>query len=217
MRVTLEQVAKRYHREWILQHLSYTFGPGKAYAITGPNGSGKSTLMQMIAGYVTPTKGRIEFFFSEKKLDSDRLFHHLALCAPYVELIEEFTLLESIRFHRGLKPFIDNLSESHILDILGLAPHRHKQLRQFSSGMQQRVLLGLTLLSDVPLVLLDEPTTNLDAAGMEWYQHLLRQYARSRLLIISSNQPADFDFCQEKLNVMAFKGKQARTSGRSSK
>ena len=211
MTVTLKGVSKRYDRHWILKNLDFSFRADKTYAITGPNGSGKSTLIQLISGSLTPTKGIIQYELKEKCIPVESIFRHLVLCAPYVQLIEEFTLEEMVIFHGSLKPYLAEINTPKaVVEILQLEQHRHKQLCDFSSGMKQRTLLGLSILSDVPLLLLDEPTTNLDRIGAEWYRDLINKFGNNRLIIISSNQYDDYSFCDYELKVDDFKPTEKR-------
>src|SRR6476660_281869 len=187
MKITIDNAGKRFNFEWILQHVTITLQSGKSYAILGPNGSGKSTLLQMIAGILTPSSGSIEYSGNKKKIDEEEIFRHLSFAAPYMELIEEFTTEEMISFQTEFKPLLPGVSSDDVLKIAMLQKDASKQIRNFSSGMKQRLKVSLALLANVPLVLLDEPTTNLDLMGFEWYLDLLQKFSDSRLIIISSN------------------------------
>ena len=205
MKITIDNAGKRFNFEWILQHVSITLQSGKSYAILGPNGSGKSTLLQMIAGIIAPSAGLIEYSRNEKKIDEENIFHHLSFAAPYMELIEEFTAHEMISFQKEFKPLLPGVSSLDVLKTARLQEDASKQIRNFSSGMKQRLKVSLALLADVPLVLLDEPTTNLDLQGLEWYLDLLQKFSDSRLIIISSNLEREYSFCDERIDVMKFK------------
>lgn len=205
MKITIDNAGKRFNFEWILQHVSITFQSGKSYAILGPNGSGKSTLLQMIAGIITPSAGFIEYSGNEKKIDEEEIFRHLSFAAPYMELIEEFTALEMISFQKEFKPLLPEISSDDVLKIAMLQKDASKQIRNFSSGMKQRLKVSLALLASVPVVLLDEPTTNLDLHGFEWYLDLMQKFSDRRLIIISSNLEREYGFCNERIDVMKFK------------
>lgn len=207
MRVELDNIGKRYRLEWVLRGLSATFQEGTKHAITGPNGSGKSTLLRMLSGHLTPSKGRIAFFQKEKKIDVGDVYTYMAYAAPYIDLIEEFTLSEAIRFHRRFSPLQLGLDDNAILDILALPKASHKQIRYFSSGMKQRLKLALSICSASDILLLDEPTSNLDAQGINWYRNLVHQFGNDRLVIIASNSEIDFDFCEQRLSILDYKSK----------
>jgi ABC-type multidrug transport system ATPase subunit len=205
MKITIDNAGKRFNFEWILQHVSITFQSGKSYAILGPNGSGKSTLLQMIAGMITPSAGFIEYSGNEKKIDEEEIFRYLSFAAPYMELIEEFTAQEMISFQKEFKPLLPGVSSHDVLTTARLQKDASKQIRNFSSGMKQRLKVSLALLANVPVVLLDEPTTNLDLQGFEWYLDLLQKFSDGRLIIISSNLEREYSFCDERIDVMKFK------------
>jgi ABC-2 type transport system ATP-binding protein len=129
-----------------------------------------------------------------------------SFAAPYLTLYEDFTLLEAIRFHIQLKPFFDTISIESELNEINLWKSRDKQLKNFSSGMKQRVKLMLALFSDTPILLLDEPTANLDSKGIKWYQDKLTFWSKDRVLIVASNHIEEEIFlCQRKLNMEDYK------------
>lgn len=205
MRIELEKVAKRYRREWILRKVDLTIETGKKYAIEGPNGSGKSTLLRILSGHLTPSKGKIRHLLDGKAVDEDQIYRYLSYAAPYIELIEELTLAEALRFHRRFKPLLSGLDDQFILELLSLPGTSSKLVRHFSSGMKQRLKLALAVCSDTPLLLLDEPTTNLDQQGIEWYLSLIDRFAGNRTVIVASNVEVDFGFCEERVSVLGFK------------
>lgn len=211
MKVELNDISKRYRYEWVLRGLSTTFQEGTQYAISGPNGSGKSTLLRMISAHLTPSQGSVSFFRKEKKIDIGEVYAHLTYAAPYIDLIEEFTLIEAIRFHTRFKTLNNGLTEKDLIDLLALPKATNKQIRHFSSGMKQRLKLGLAICSESEILLLDEPTSNLDLQGIDWYRHLMASFAQDRLAIIASNAEVDFDFCTHRLRVTDFKKGQKRT------
>lgn len=207
MEVCFRNVSKRYRYEWIFRGIDFTFEAGKKYAILGPNGSGKSTLLKILAGHLTPSKGKVDFLLNNKKIEIDAVYKHISYAAPYIELIEEFSLTEAIQFHQKFKPFLKGIKKSDLIALLGFEKSKNKPVRFFSSGMKQRLKLVLAICSDTPLLLLDEPTTNLDTQGMEWYRDLVDQFAQNRSTIIASNVKVDYDFCDESLNILDYKKK----------
>ncbi len=212
MKISLNNIGKRYRFEWIFRGISRELSSGTAYAISGPNGSGKSTLLKVLCGHLTPSKGKINFEVAGKSLDIDEVYRHISYAAPYIDLIEEMTLLEAIRFHCRFKPMLDNLQAEAILDLMQLKSSRDKEIRFFSSGMKQRLKLALAFCSDTQLLLLDEPTTNLDQQGVDWYLEMVRQYTRDRLVVVASNVDVDFSFCQEQMNILDYKKKPNQAS-----
>jgi ABC-type multidrug transport system ATPase subunit len=205
MKISLSDIGKRFNREWIFRHCTYTFGPGGSYAITGPNGSGKSTVLQIIAGALIPSEGSIAWHAAGPPIDPEKVYAQMSLAAPYLEVIEEMTLPEFLSFHAGFKPWIPGVTIRDIIHQIGLEAYPDKQIRYFSSGMKQRVKLAQAIFSDTSLLLLDEPCTNLDKAGYALYHRLIDRYAKERLVIVSSNDPAEYDFCRQTLHITDFK------------
>lgn len=205
MQITLNNTGKRYNREWIFRHCNYTFTTGKNYAITGPNGSGKSTLLQVIAGATLHNEGFIEYHDGQWPITNEQHFRSISIAAPYLELIEEMTAKEMLGFHSTFKPFISSLSLEEMLHIVGLDKAVNKQLRYFSSGMKQRLKLAQAFFSNTPVLLLDEPTTNLDADGIALYQNLISHYTKDKLVIVSSNVKQEYDFCEEVIEIETYK------------
>ena len=93
-----------------------------------------------------------------------------------------------------------------ILVKVGLQSAADKQIRYYSSGMRQRVRLAQAIFSDTPLVLLDEPCTNLDVDGIVLYRQLIEDHCKGRLVIVSSNDRQEYEFCDETINIMEYKG-----------
>ncbi len=197
MQIALEGIGKKYGRQWVFRHINLHLSDGERVAILGANGSGKSTLLKIIAGWLNPTEGAITWRLKGRPLDnSAEVFSFLTIAAPYLELIEEFTLVELVRFHFRFKKPLHNLPNDEIIRLSGLEKASNKQIRHFSSGMKQRAKLTLALLSDTPLLLLDEPCSNLDAIATEWYRRMITDFCSGRSLVICSNhQPQEYDFC----------------------
>jgi ABC-type multidrug transport system ATPase subunit len=200
-----QNLGRRYGRQWIFRQLSHVFQPGSATAILGPNGAGKSTLLSILAGQLLPSEGQVAYSLTGQPLPVAEVPRHLAYCAPYLELPEDFTLLELLAFHTRLKPLRPGLTVAELVDIMYLHKARHQAVRTFSSGMKQRLKLGLALYAAAPLLLLDEPTTNLDAQGTAWYlEHVARVRDAGRLVVVSSNVPAEYGFCDAQVRITDF-------------
>jgi ABC-type multidrug transport system ATPase subunit len=205
MTISLNHTGKRFNYDWIFRRITFTFLEGGRYAILGPNGSGKSTLLQVISGHLHHNEGTVTYNIAEKSIDNDAFFRYCAIAAPYLELIEEFTLAEIIQFHVQFKPLLPGFTAKEIAGMVGLEKAMDKQLRYFSSGMKQRIKLALAIFSDVPVLLLDEPCTNLDAAGVQLYQQLIEQYCGQRTLIVSSNDEQEYYMCPERIQIVDYK------------
>jgi ABC-type multidrug transport system ATPase subunit len=207
MKVSLTDAGKRFNRDWIFRHFTYSFESEKSYAIIGPNGSGKSTLLQTLSGSMMINEGVIEFRVGsqESKVNIEEIYRHVSICAPFLEVIEEMTLKEFLHFHHGFKPFLPGITIDSIISSLDLQNAANKQIRYYSSGMKQRVKLAQAVFSDTSIVLLDEPCTNLDATGIDLYNKLIDEYCKDRLLIVSSNDEVEYSFCKERINMSDYK------------
>jgi ABC-type multidrug transport system ATPase subunit len=205
MTISLYDAGKRFNRDWIFRHFNYIFESGKAYAITGPNGSGKSTLLQVLSGGMMINEGNGQWAIGNKPLPDEQVYQHVSICAPYLELVEEMTLREFLDFHKVFKPFLPGITTDAIITILGLEKAVNKQIRNYSSGMKQRVKLAQCIFSDTAIVLLDEPCTNLDTAGIELYHSLIASYCKNRLLVVSSNDEVEYGFCGERVSISDYK------------
>jgi len=203
MEITLTNTGKRYNREWIFRHVDYVFSPAKKYAITGSNGSGKSTLLQVIAGALSHNEGTVEMKLNGTPLSEENCFKHISIAAPYLELVEEMTANEFLSFHAQFKPLASSIEE--ILITVSLEKAANKQIRYYSSGMKQRLKLAQAFFCTSPVLLLDEPTTNLDADGIALYHHLIAGHTSNKLVIISSNDQQEYSFCEEVIAIGKYK------------
>lgn len=161
--------------------------------------------MQLLWGQVPPSSGSISYQLGVTKIPSEEVYKEVSLATPYMELIEEFTLLEMICFHYRFKKKRDNLSPLQLIDQWGLGHATHKMIANFSSGMKQRLKLGLAFDTDTFMLFLDEPTTNLDKKSIDWYQEMLAKSLTSRLVLVASNQSHEYPEGAVKLDLMNFK------------
>ena len=203
--ITVKNLGKKFNREWIFKNLNYTFRPAHIYAVTGPNGAGKSTLLQVLWGQLPPSVGEIKYMASTGEVPIDEIFKHLVIATPYLDLIEEFTLLEHLQFHFKLKKSRSNMTVADILEKLELQHAADKQIGNFSSGMRQRVKLGLAFFTEGNLIFLDEPTTNLDAEATAWYQQNLNNLPGHCTIFIASNQPSEYPPTAHIINILDLK------------
>jgi ABC-type multidrug transport system ATPase subunit len=148
------------------------------------------------------SEGTVQYSNAASSSISDP-YQHIAIAAPYLELIEELTATELLQFHTGFKPL--SHSTTQILESVNLGNAASKQIRYFSSGMKQRLKLAQAFFSLSPVLLLDEPTTNLDHDGVLLYQNLMKKEIGNRLIIVSSNVPQEYEFCEKVIRMEDFK------------
>lgn len=204
MQIRLDNLGRRFNKEWIFRNIDYTFTFGEKYAILGPNGSGKSTLLSVLLGSLTPSEGKIGYW-GEKEIMPESIFNYISFAAPYLDLIEEFTLQETIDFHFKFKKYQPGFDSATILELLALRSVDDKPLKYFSSGMKQRTKLALACCTDAPILVLDEPTSNLDVQGTDWYLSLIEKFAQNKLILVGSNQEYEYGFCDHHITMTKYK------------
>ena len=205
MEIGLNEVGKRFQKHWIFRNVTYKFSLGNSCALLGANGSGKSTLLRLIAGMQSPTKGTVTHQHNGKIIPVNQLYQYISFSAPGQEIIEEMLLEEFLEFHFTFKPMLPNITVKDIIAIIGLQKAAQKQIGDFSSGMKQRVKLAQAIFTNTPLLLLDEPCTNLDQKGVEQYREWIEQFTANRLVIVASNDPREYYFCQEQIDIADYK------------
>lgn len=203
--ITVSQLGKRYNRDWIFRKLDGHWKAGEVIGVSGANGSGKSTLLRVLSGFLRPTKGKINWHINGESIEKSVVYKRVSLAAPYVSIVEELTLPEFLKFHFSFKDRLEGWSDEKIIDRLGFDRIGQRSIIDYSSGMKQRVKLATALFSATELVLLDEPTTNLDEEGKQWFHDLLQLVKRDRLVFVASNEESDFQQCNNRLNMLDFK------------
>ena len=200
MRIEARGLRKRFGLHWVVHDLGHVFASGSRTAVSGPNGSGKSTLVRLLAGQLLPSGGELRWHVDGGGVGGAELYRHVSLAGPYVELIEELTGEEAVDLHRDLRGFRQNLTPDDLWARVGWPRRARRQpVATYSSGMRQRLRLLLALATEASAVLLDEPTSNLDAEGVAWYRALVGDWAGDRTLVIASNEERDFVDCRERL------------------
>ena len=198
--IVLEGLQKKFGKQHILQDVSYTFQTGSKTVILGSNGSGKSTLIKILSGSLEATEGSPVYTFEGSNVTAKSAGLHVGIAAPYIALNPMFSLKETLAFHEQFCPFPEGFKLTDWLYKAGLAAHEDKRLSTFSSGMLQRVRLLLAVANDRPLLLLDEPLSNLDAEGVQFYTELIRSFAHSKTIIVGSNyQKDEYSYCTDEL------------------
>lgn len=205
-KITLTNIGKRYKKDWIFRDFSHEFIADNAYVVQGSNGSGKSTLLKIIASYLSPTLGELHYLNGNEEINQAEIHKHITIAAPYMELPEEFTPMEILNFHLGFKSLYNNMTKENFIEFIGLTASANKPVNKFSSGMKQRMKLGLAILSQSNLLLLDEPAINLDSNGIDLYHRMINEFGKNRIIIVCSNNISEeFSFCQTAINVNDYK------------
>jgi len=207
MKIYLDNISKKFNREWVFRNLSFEFSTQYCYCILGNNGSGKSTLLQVIAGNILPTDGLIKYEYKGNDISSDDIYKYLSFCAPYLELIEDYTIVEMIKFHGQFKKYLNGFTNKNIIDLTEFDEVIcNRKIKDYSTGMKQLVKLLLAVMSDVPFIVLDEPCTNMDNKNILWFHQLIKTYLNNRLLLISSNnKEEELALCNKHILIENYK------------
>ena len=199
-------IYKKYNSSFIINNFKFEFSSSFIYGISGPNGSGKSTLLKLIASTEHQNKGSISYLSQNRYITENNIYKYLSIVAPYTEISDYLTLEESIDLHFKFKNYIDEFNKYKILDNIQMSELSNHLIGTFSSGMKQKVKLALAILSNSKILLLDEPTMNLDLNTIKWFQNLVCDFAKERLIIIfSNNRNEELSLCSEVINIEKFK------------
>jgi ABC-type multidrug transport system ATPase subunit len=173
--ISLDSVSKIYGRFAALRNITTSFCTGSCTVILGENGAGKSTLLRMIAGLITPTRGRVTVF-SEAPHQQRR---RVAYMSHSPMLYDELTAMENLNYFSSLHrdggcACVGNPEMA--LRAVGLDPKLDRPVGQYSQGMRQRTSLARVLQTDPEVLLLDEPFSNLDASSARHMVELLADF-----------------------------------------
>ena len=203
MTLSLSGVTKEFNRRSIFRDVSFSLGSGDSLAITGRNGSGKSTLVKIVCGLLSPTRGTIEYVNDGKSIEGEDVRNHIGLVSPYLQLYDEFSgmenleLLSAIRSDRNL----ENGRIEEALNDVGLWERRNDFLRTYSSGMKQRLKYAFAVVHRPDILILDEPTSNLDKDGIEMVIRRVSEQQKSGILIVATNDAEEATWCAKKVEL----------------
>lgn len=191
-----ENITKLYNRKTIFKNVSFSINQGSAFAITGKNGSGKSTLVKILCGVLSPTKGIVSLSVNDQTILYPDYYPHIGLVSPYLNLYEEFSAEENLQFIkniRGLDSSSDVFAEE-LLKEFGIYEHRKKEVKNYSSGMKQRLKYCAALIHHPALLVLDEPSSNLDEYGIEAVRNRMRLQKDKGVLLFATNDKDDLQY-----------------------
>ena len=191
MNIKFENVSKKFGAKKVIKNFSKSF-KRKKYAIIGDNGSGKSTLLQLISNLMTPSDGKIIYSLDDIKIDKELFIKKIIFSAPYQKLVEELTVKEFLIFHYKFRDYIKN--PLTILSEFGIENFKNTQIKNLSSGSEQKLKLLISFNTKADFILLDEPTTNLDRKGITIYTKTIKKYTKDRGIIIATNREKDIVF-----------------------
>lgn len=204
--VQLNNLIKYFGRRLIFDGINYSFTSRNIYGISGPNGSGKSTLVKIIANLISPTRGKIGHKLGNRIIEPEELHNYLGFVSPYLFLYDEFTAEENLSYSCSIRGIKFNKERSdHLLSQLNLFDRKKDLVRGYSSGMKQRLKFIFALLHEPQLIILDEPTSNLDNPGKEVVYRIIAEESKMNLVVIASNEETDLNLCSEVIELEKFK------------
>jgi len=204
-RLVAETIGKRFGRRVLFRNLSFVLEGGRTLAVTGANGSGKSTLLKIIGGILRPTKGSVALHLNGQAVDDAERPLQTGFVAPYLNVYDGFSARENLAFLARVRCLPEAARRiTDVLDQVDLTPRADDLVGTYSSGMKQRVKYAAALLAEPPLLLLDEPTANLDAEGLAMVDRIVAyQREAGRLLLVATNVPAEAARCDDVLRLEA--------------
>lgn len=204
--VELNNLVKYFGRRLIFDGINFSFSSQHIYGISGPNGSGKSTLVKIIANLISQTRGKVIHKNNLKEVAYNKLHNNIGFVSPYLFLYDEFTAEENLLHFSNIRGISFNKERSDfLLNELKLIDRKNDLVRGYSSGMKQRLKFIFALLHQPPLIILDEPTSNLDNPGKEKVYELIKKEAENNLVIIASNEDSDIALCGQVIELEKFK------------
>ncbi|MDY0083247.1 MAG: ABC transporter ATP-binding protein [Ignavibacteriaceae bacterium] len=201
-----QQLNKSFGRRLIFNDLNIKFDKPGVYGISGPNGSGKSTLVKIIAGILSASKGKIIHLLDGKTIAEENLHNHIGFVSPYLVLYEEFSTLENFKIFADIRGIEFNKERvDYLLNKFLLYKRKDDLLKTYSSGMKQRMKFIFALMHLPQLIILDEPTSNLDEEGKNSVYEIVREESKTNIIIVASNEKNDLELCSEIILLEKYK------------
>ncbi len=208
IKLEVQNIKKIFNGRKVFSDINFQLENKSALAITGRNGSGKSTLVKILAGVLSPTNGQVDFYLNDKAIDLENRYKHFGFVAPYLQLYDEFTAIENLELFSRIrnigveKGYIDLL-----LNRVNLYERKDSYVREYSSGMKQRLKYAFALLHKPPLLILDEPRSNLDAEGISVVYQIIQEQKQSGCVVVATNDSEDIQFCNQEIDLNQFRNK----------
>jgi heme exporter protein A len=201
--IIVNGLSKDFNRNAIFKDISFSLSSPASLSITGRNGAGKSTLSKILAGILSSTRGSITYSVHEKQVGIEEFKHHIGFVSPYLNLYDEFTALENLQFLSRIRTTTQQNGRriEELLMRVGLWNRRDDRVSTFSSGMKQRLKYAFALLHNPAVLILDEPTSNLDAEGIEVIKQIMLEQKKTNILIIATNNKEEANWCDQQIQV----------------
>jgi len=209
--VTFEgrEIKKTFDRRIIFDRITFTLKPQQCLGIVGRNGSGKSTLTKILTGILSPTAGDIRLLKDSIEINKESLFQFIGFVAPYLQIYDEFSAWENLDFFRRIRGLsIPDSFLTELLQRVNLSDRKDSMVRTYSSGMKQRLKFAFALLHSPAILVLDEPTSNLDAEGIRLAHDIMKEQKEKGILIVATNEDRDLLYCDSTIDLNIFSGQQ---------
>jgi len=202
MKLIVEEIGKNFGRKKILRDISFELAPGMSAAIVGPNGSGKTTLVRIICGLIRPSTGKVTYIKNNDPISAQNVYKTIGLVGPYLELYEELTASENLLFFAKLKR-VPNASVkiSTLMERLNLKGREDDPIKTYSSGMRQRLKYVFALIGEPEILILDEPTSNLDIDGIGRVYDIMNEQKKNNILLLATNEQMDLQYGDFQVDV----------------
>ncbi len=201
-------LTKNFGRRLIFKDINFQIDCSGIMGISGANGSGKSTLVKILAGISSPSSGKIIHKIDNKEILPENLHNHIGFVSPYLVLYEEFSAWENLNYFAEIRAVKFNKEKiEYLLNQFLLFDRRNDLVKTYSSGMKQRLKFIFALMHSPELLILDEPTSNLDQEGKDSVYKIIREESESSIVIIASNESSDLSLCTTELKLENYKNK----------
>lgn len=198
----VKNLARFFGPRLVFKDVSFTLSAGESLAVTGRNGSGKTTLLRLLAGLAAPSRGTVTFALDGHQLSRSDYRRNLSYVGPELALYDNLTAVENLRFFATMRGvFLANDDISRILDDVQLSGRGEDFYGAYSSGMKLRLKYAVALLGEPALLLLDEPTSNLDDDGKQIVAGVITRQTERGILIIATNEKEEYGFAQKLYRV----------------
>jgi heme exporter protein A len=202
----VNNLEKLFNRRKIFSGVNFSLHESQSLAIVGRNGSGKSTLLKILAGVLSATKGETSLKIHGDRIKPEDVFQYIGMVAPYLQMYDEFSAFENLQIVRNIRGLdVAPQRLTGLLERVNLAHRRHDIVRTFSSGMKQRLKFAFALLHQPPVLLLDEPSSNLDAEGIASVHGIVEEQKTKGIIIIATNDAEEMKLCDHHIDLNAQK------------
>ncbi len=200
--ISAQNIGHKFNQRCIFDGISFNISEGQSIVITGPNGSGKTTLLRIICHLIRPSQGQLIFSWDKDELSINKLYRYLGLVGPYLQLYNDLSAFENYKFFAKIRGLTNDLQYfKFLMKRMGLAGRELDELNTYSSGMLQRAKYVMALIHQPPILILDEPTANLDDNGAAIVYKIMEEQKKDKILILATNEPEEFKFGEQKISL----------------